>query len=95
MLVFFKYVTSVLFYASEIWGWHKSGDVEKVHVNFCREVLGAGPKAAINFMYSELGRVPLSVKMKLRIFKYWLKLSRSDNCVLKACYEDMISGNNS
>ena len=78
-----------------MWGSHKSGDVEKVHVNFCREVLGAGPKAAINFLYSELGRVPLSVKMKLRIFKYWLKLSRSDNCVLKACYEDMISGNNS
>ena len=52
-------------------------------------------KAAINFMYCELGRVPLTVKMKLRIFKYWLKLSRSDNCVLKACYEDMISRNDS
>ena len=93
--VFDTYVTSVLLYASEIWGSHKSGDVEKIHVNFCKEVLGAGPKAAINFLYSELGRVPLSVKKKLRIFKYWLKLSRSDNCVLKACYEDMISGNNS
>ena len=90
--VFDTYVTSVLMYASEIWVWHKSSDVEKVHVNFCREVLGAGPKAAINFLYSELGRVPLSVKMKLRIFKYW---RRSDNCVLKACYEDMISSNNS
>ena len=30
--------------------------------------------------------MPLTVKMKLRIFKF--KLSRSDNCVLKACYED-------
>ena len=57
------YVTSVLLYA-EVWGWHKSGDVEKVHVNFCRKVLGLGPKAAINFMYCELGRVHLTVKMK-------------------------------
>ena len=80
------YATSVLLYAS---------DVEKVQGNFCRKVLGVGPKAEINFMYCELGRVPLPVKMKLRIFKYWLKLSRSDNCVLKAFYEDMISRNDS
>ena len=39
--------------------------VEKVHVNFCRKVLGVGTKASINYMYCELGRVPLTVKMKL------------------------------
>ena len=43
--VFDTYVTRVLLYASEVWGWHKSGDVEKVNVNFCRKVLGVGPKA--------------------------------------------------
>ena len=31
-VLFHTYVTSVLLYASEIFGWHKSGDVEKVHV---------------------------------------------------------------
>ena len=41
--VFDTYVTSVLLYGSEIWGWHKSGDVENIHVNFCRKVLGVGP----------------------------------------------------
>ena len=68
MLVFLKYVTNVLLYASEIWGWHKSGVVEKVHVNFCKKVLGMGPKGATNLMYYELGIVSLPVKMKLRIF---------------------------
>ena len=62
MCCFDTYVTSVLLYASEDWDCHKYGDVEKVHVNFCRKVLGVGTKAAINFMYYELGRVPLSVK---------------------------------
>ena len=34
-------------------------------------------------------------KIKLRIvFKYWLKLSRSENSVLKACNEDIIPRNN-
>ena len=46
-------------------------------------------------MYCELGRVSLTVKMKLRNIKYWVKFSRSDNCVLKPCYEDMISRNDS
>ena len=32
--------------------------------------------------------------MKLSIFKYWFKLIRSDNCVLKACHKDMISRRN-
>ena len=31
---FDTYVTSVLLYGSEMRGLHKSGDVEKVHVNF-------------------------------------------------------------
>ena len=84
MCCFDTYVTSVLLNASEIWGLHKSGDVEKVHVNFCRKILGVGSKTAINFMYCELDRVPPTVKMKLRMFKYWLKLiSRYDNCVMK------------
>ena len=67
---FDTYVTSVLLYGSEIWGLHKSGEVEKVHVNFCRKILGVGSKTAINFMYCELDRVPSTVKMKLRMFKY-------------------------
>ena len=62
-------MTSVLLYGSEIWGLRKSADVEKVHVNFCRKILGVGSKTAINFMYCELHRVPLTVKMKLLIFK--------------------------
>ena len=39
--------------------------------------------------------MPLTVKMKLKIFKYWLKFSRYDNCVLKAFYDDMITRNDS
>ena len=46
--VFDTNVTSVHMYASG--GWQKSGDVEKVHANFCRKVLGVEPKTAINFM---------------------------------------------
>lgn len=34
--VFDTYVKSVLSYGAEIWGFHKGQDVEKVHINFCK-----------------------------------------------------------
>ena len=42
-----------------------------------------------NMVYFELGRLPFCVQRKLKIFKYWIKLKNTDNCILKACYEDM------
>lgn len=38
--VFETYVKSVLSYGAEIWGFHKGQGVEKVHINFCKRVLG-------------------------------------------------------
>lgn len=40
-------------------------------------------------VYFELARFPLQLYRYIRIIKYWLKLLNSDNCVLKACYNDM------
>ena len=41
------------------------------------------------FVYSELGRFPLQVTRKLRIFKYWIKLRNTTNCILRGIYEEM------
>ena len=92
--VFDMYVGSVLTYGSEIWGFHKAPDVEKVHINFCKNVLGVNRKTCNNVVYCELGRLPLYAKRKLKIFKYWVKLKNTDNCILKACYEDMSTYSN-
>ena len=93
MSVFDTYVSSVLNYASEIWGFHKATDVEKIHTKFCKRVLGLGKKSCNNFVYYELGRYPLNIIRKLRIIKYWLKLRLSPNCILQACYRDMLNQN--
>ena len=77
--IFDTHVCSVLLYGSELWGFYKSADVEKVHLNFCKNVLGVGKKTSNNMVYFELGRLPLNVKMKLRIFKYWIKLKTTEN----------------
>ena len=61
------FVTSVLLYAADIWSWHKAFAVENVHVKFYMKVLGVKPKAGINFMCCELGKLPLAVKIKLEL----------------------------
>lgn len=36
-------------------------------------------------VYFELGRLPLSVIRKLRMFKYWFNLLNLKNCILYNC----------
>jgi len=43
-----------------------------------------------SFVYQELGRYPLAIVRKIRLFKHWIKLKRSNNCILKFCYENML-----
>ena len=63
----------VLLYGSEIWGFHKALDIEKVHLLFCKKILHLKRNTANYFIYGELGRYLLNVNCKLRIIRYWLK----------------------
>ena len=54
--VFDTYVSSVLNYGSEIWGFDLGNDIEKVHVDFCKRILHV-KKCTPNYMiYGELDR---------------------------------------
>ena len=72
-------VGSVLSYASEVWGFHKAPDVERLHTRFCRNILGVKKSTSLSALYCELGRKPLIAFRKLRIIRYWIKVIRSDN----------------
>jgi hypothetical protein len=91
--VFDTYVASILCYGSEIWGFHKAPDVEKVHSRFCKNVLKVKKSTCNDLLYCELGRLPLAVIRKLKIIKYWMKLRQTDNCILKECLKQMLLDN--
>ena len=93
--VFDTYIGSILGYAAEIWGFHKGLDIEKLHVMFCKNILGVKKSTCNNLIYFELGRLPLIFLRKIKIFKYWMKVKNSSNCILKACYDEMIENNDS
>ena len=40
-------------------------------------------------VYNELGRLPLYIRRKIRIVKFWCKLLESENCIMKSIYQDM------
>jgi hypothetical protein len=41
-------------------------------------------------VYFELGQVPMYVERYYRMLKYWCKILKTENIVLKTCYESML-----
>ena len=68
LLLFDTYVSSVLNYGCEIWGFHKATEVEKVQLEFCKRILNVKKSTPNVMVYYELGRYPLVVTRKVRIF---------------------------
>lgn len=84
--LFDKMITPILGYACEIWGFGAAEPIERVHLQFCKNVLKLKRCTANFFVYGELGRYPLVVKRHVQIIKYWLKIvvQHSNKLVCKA-----------
>lgn len=76
-------------YGCETWGYHKGLDIETLHLSFVKRILKVKNSTTNYMVYCELGRVPLYITRYVRMIDYWLKLLKSDNCILKNCYEEM------
>ena len=61
-------ILPILTYGCEIWGYENTKQLEKLHLQFCRNILGVRTTTP-NFMtYRELGRTPIDILcIKLRI----------------------------
>ena len=87
--LFDSYIGSIACYGCEVWGFHAAPDIEKIQTDFCKNMLGVKRSTPNSVIYCELGRLPFICIRKIRILKYWLKLLKTNNCILKNCYEDM------
>ena len=58
--VFLKLITPVLCYAAEVWGFYAGPDIEWLHFKFCEQMLRVKKYTQNDFVYGELGRVPMS-----------------------------------
>ena len=68
-------IKPLLFYACEIWGSKMGKDIEKMHINCIKTVLGVKPSTNTCLLYTETGRFPRYLAIYKQIIKYWLKLT--------------------
>ena len=80
--LFDKMVTPVLSYGCEVWGFHTSSAIERVHLKFCKLVLKVSKSTCNEMIYGELERYPLIIERKVRILSYWLKIVHNESSLL-------------
>ena len=61
--------------------------IERVHMQFCKQILGVKRCIQNDFVYGELGRRNCQSARYVNIIKYWIKLIRtSENKFTKKVY---------
>ena len=90
--LFDKLIVPVLSYGCEIWGLNNALSIEKVHLQYCKHLLGVRKQTMNKFVYSETGRLPIKYDIILRVIKYWFKvLKKSDTKFTKLIYNVLIN----
>ena len=62
-----------------MWGFIQANSIGRVHLQFCKQLLGVKKTTQNDFIYGELGRTSYQVRRYLFIVKYWLKLLLSQS----------------
>ena len=81
--LFDTYVSPIHNFCSEIWGYMKTQEIENVHTTFLKRLLSVKRSTSNDMIYIETDRLPLIVQRKYNTLKYWLKLTGTENCILK------------
>ena len=82
----------LLCYGAEVWDFSKIIQQERIHLQFCKKLLGVKRTTQNDFVYGELGRVTLQVYIFQSIVKYWFKILECENAkYIKFAYELMLS----
>ncbi len=71
-------VAPILMYGSEIWSYEDCELLEKLHLRYCKYILHLNNSTYKNMVYGELGRYPLSLKIKVRSVVFWRNLLKED-----------------
>ena len=101
--IFDHTIQPIITYGSEIWGPFSSQKLlskkdylfnmcdklpqEKLHLKFCKYLLGVNSKATNLAVRGETGRYPILLQILTNMFKYLIHLKTSKNDLLKEAYE--------
>jgi hypothetical protein len=87
--LFDSLVSSILLYASEVWGFENKESIENVHLQFYKNILKVRSTTPNYMVYGELGRYPMEVIVKRKIVLFWNNLLCESNKLSSILYELM------
>ena len=70
-------VAPIILYGAEVWGLYNIKEVDKLHLRFCKTLLGVKRSTPYVAVYGELGRFPFSLLAKQRALKFWIKIIKN------------------
>ena len=89
--LFDKLILPILNYGGEVWGFSQANVIERVHLQFCKLLLGVKKTTQNDFIYGELGRTSCIIKRYVLIIKYWFKILLSEDVkYIKLVYNMML-----
>ena len=68
--LFNKLITSILNYSCEVWCFSQANAIDRVHLSFCKKLLGVKKSMQNDFIYGEFGRISFQTKRYFIIIKY-------------------------
>ena len=66
-------------YSSEVWGFHKANNIERIHTQYSKRILQVKRCTQNDYVYGVLDRFNLAFNRYIRIVKYWLKITSSED----------------
>ena len=69
----------------------KSKEIERIHLKFLKSILNVKTTTFSASVYGELDRHPLFICRHVRIIKYWIKIIKTENFILKTTYITMLN----
>ena len=83
-------IMPILTYGCEIWGFENIQTLEKIHLQFCRNILKVRTSTPKYMIYGELGRTTIDVNIKVRMISFWNKLLCNTNKLSSILYRLML-----
>ena len=76
--LFHKLILPILTYGSEVSGFSKADNIERIHLQFCKHLLVVKIQTQNNFIYEKLGRVPVRNYRLIAAIRFWFKILQCD-----------------
>ena len=88
--LFDSLIMPILLYGCEIWGCENNSIIERLHLKFCKMLLGINKSSPTCIVLGELGRFPLDVYIRSRIISFWSRLVTNDITVTSSIIYKLI-----